>query len=132
MASVQVYYKDGDYEEFTSTPLPFQEGYLIQNEFIVSGKLETEGLFWERSFFRAVEGDLGGERCSFCRLCLVEPEDVDKIELIMLNGFQQIYPRQNQEESIPTDEPIDVAFEEESLAVEMDEEIEALLNQDFI
>ena len=92
MASLHVYYKNGNYEEFSPTTLPFGDGYLIQNDFIKIDNIEDEGIVWERSFFATESDDPDGVGGTIRQFQLVKPEDLLKIELIMLNNTQQIYP----------------------------------------
>lgn len=98
MASLHVYYKNGNYEEFSPTTLPFGDGYLIQNDFIKVDNIEDEGIVWERSFFATESDDPDGVGGTIRQFQLVKPEDLLKIELIMLNNTQQIYPLNPQTE----------------------------------
>lgn len=92
MASISVYYQDGDFEEFTTTPLPFENGYLIQNEFIHVKDIESEGVVWERSFFAIEKEDPEGIGGTIRSIQIVPPENLYKIEGIFINNLQ-VYPK---------------------------------------
>lgn len=90
MAQIQIYYKNGNYEEFNSVLLPFADGYLLQNEFLKFDNIEDDGIIWERSFFATEEDDPEGEGGTIRQFQIVKPENLQKIEEIILNGNQAI------------------------------------------
>ena len=112
MAQIQVYYKNGNYEEFSTTILPFQDGYLLQNDFLKIENIKEEGIIWERSFFTFENEDPKGEGLTIQQFQIVKPETLPKIEMILLNGEQKIYINEN-EEVITENGKNDQNFEEE-------------------
>ena len=102
MASVQIYYKNGNYEEFSPTTLPSGDGYLLQNEFIQSDDIENKGVVWERSYFAlaANEDEKDGTLEQFQ---IVKPENLPKISNIILNNIFLIYPKPENIEAEKTD-----------------------------
>ncbi len=109
MAQLQIYYKNGNYEEFNSVLLPFSDGYLLQNEFIKSDNIKEDGIIWERSYFATEEDDPEGEGGTIRQFQIIKPIDLDKIEAIVLNGNNQIIipsDNQNNEDEINENDEI--------------------------
>ena len=96
MASIQIYYKNGNYEEFSPTVLPFGDGYLLQNEFIQSDDIENKGVVWERSYF-ALTDNKDEKDGTLEQFQIVKPENLPKISNIILNNNIQLYPAPNAE-----------------------------------
>ena len=92
MASIKVYYKNGDIEEFITTPLPFQDGYLIQNEFLQLHDIENDGILWERSFFAIEQEDPEGLGATIRQIQIVAPDKLPQIEIIFVDNMQ-VYPK---------------------------------------
>lgn len=92
MASIKVYYKNGDIEEFITTPLPFQDGYLIQNEFLQLHDIENDGILWERSFFATEQEDPEGLGATIRQIQIVAPDKLPQIEVIFVDNMQ-VYPK---------------------------------------
>ena len=145
MASLHVYYKNGNYEEFSPTTLPFGDGYLIQNDFIKVDNIEDEGIIWERSFFATEAEDPDGVGGTIRQFQLIKPEDLFKIEAIMINNTQQIYPLTPPTDEIeenhtpfPSNEltvqPFDSSKEkmaEDTTTTDTEEELASVLDEDI-
>lgn len=88
MATLEFFYTNGDYDEFSPTLLSFPDGYLLENEHIIANLeiLNTEGLFWERDFFEidAETGDVVGKAIASVQLATAE--QLKSIYLINLGG----------------------------------------------
>ncbi len=88
MPTLEVYYENGDYDSFSSTLLPFGDGYLIENERLLLdiNTIEEEGIIWERDFFTSEDEDPEQDGKMIHRMQIVKPSELDKIALITLNG----------------------------------------------
>ena len=86
--TLEIYYKNGDYDSFSSTVLPFSDGFLLENERVILN-LETileEGIIWERDFFATQEIDDMQNGKVINRMQIVTPQELEKVALISLNG----------------------------------------------
>ena len=98
MATVLVYYKNGNVEEFSSTILPFGDGYLLQNDFIRVDDIENKGVLWERSFFATEQEDKEGLGATIRTFQIVAPYTLNTIDSIFVNS-SQVFPLENSEEN---------------------------------
>lgn len=88
MPTLEVYYENGDYDSFSSTVLPFGDGYLLENERIILdvNTILEDGIIWERDFFASEEEDPEQDGKIIHRMQIVKPAELEKVALIALNG----------------------------------------------
>ena len=117
---LEIYYKNGDYDYFTPTVLPYGDGYLVANEHICFNleKLEKEGIWWERDFFATEEEDPSLTGKQIAKFQIVTPEQLPSIRLINLAGQPYfVYDRQ-------LDKLVCLPIEvENDLAIDPDDEV---------
>lgn len=88
-----VYYVDRRAKELVAPDLTFQEGFVIQEEY-VDWYDPDEGVFWDRSGVWASDEsvledgqeDYSPFRQVHQRVCVIEPEELSAIAAVMLNG----------------------------------------------
>ena len=88
MITLSVNHKNDTYEEFTSTALPFVDGYLIQNDCVRFDDIKNLGVRWEVSFFAIEKEDKEGTGGTIRTNLIVPPEKLDSIDWIALNGMK--------------------------------------------
>lgn len=93
MATLQIYYANGNYEEIVPTFLQFGEGFLLQDDYIIADNIEKNGIVWERAFWSSKGEDAEDENAGVVvrKVQVVAPDTLPNIQAIALNGTNCIY-----------------------------------------
>lgn len=132
MATIAVYYNNGNYEEFSPTLLSFENGYILQNEFIKVDEIAEKGLIWERSYFTDEVEDPDNLGATIRQFQIIKPEDLNKIDQIILNSNIIVYPPSNHNEDENADFTIDNNEIDKDETIDIQEITETSLNEEAL